>query len=158
MPRVLTKNSSRSLNRGTWFLAIWLATLVIHSTPRLTEVDRRKWVQIRGFMLFFLLSKILNLSKALSACQIKCNSHCEKQQHFSESCHSFEKQSNTKNKANQKEKREWPDGLRRYTENRKDPGSDSTRCLAGLSDPTSLQYSRWPLGQIKNITQWLTSD
>ena len=45
---------------------------------------------------------------------------------------------------------EWPSGLRRYPENRKDPGSNPARRSAGLWDPTSLRDSRWPSGRIKN--------
>ena len=33
---------------------------------------------------------------------------------------------------------EWPSGLRRYTENWKDPTSNTTSHSAGLWDPTSL--------------------
>ena len=40
--------------------------------------------------------------------------------------------------------RDWPSGLRRYIQNRKDPGSNHTRCLVMLLDPTSLRGSLWP--------------
>ena len=38
---------------------------------------------------------------------------------------------------------EWPSGLRRCDQNRKVPGSNPTRHLARLRDPTSLQGSWW---------------
>lgn len=45
-----------------------------------------------------------------------------------------------------------------YNENRRDPGSNSSRCLTGLWDPTSLLGSPWPLGRTRmKTTQWLTS-
>ena len=37
---------------------------------------------------------------------------------------------------------EWPSGLRRYTVNQMDAGSNPTRHLAGLWDPTFLRCSR----------------
>ena len=43
-------------------------------------------------------------------------------------------------------KMEWPTGLRCCNKNRKDPGSNTTRCLAGLRVPTSLKGSQWHLG------------
>ena len=49
---------------------------------------------------------------------------------------------------------EWPSGLRRCSKNRKVLGSNPTRHLAGLRDPTSLQDSWWPLGR-KCKTQWV---
>lgn len=39
---------------------------------------------------------------------------------------------------------EWPSRLKRCNENRKIPGSDSTRRPAGIRNPTSLRGSRWP--------------
>ena len=42
---------------------------------------------------------------------------------------------------------EWPSGLRRCNQNRKVPGSNPTRCSAGLRDLTSLQGSQWPSGR-----------
>ena len=50
---------------------------------------------------------------------------------------------------------EWPSGLR-CSKNWRLPGSNPTRHLARLRDPTSLQDSRWPSGR-KCKTQWLTS-
>ena len=52
---------------------------------------------------------------------------------------------------------EWPSGLRRCSKNRKVPGSNPTRCSAGLRDPTSLRGSWWPSGRKFKKTQWLTS-
>ena len=43
---------------------------------------------------------------------------------------------------------EWSSRLRRCDQNRKVPSSNPTRCSPGLRDPTSLQGSWWPLGQI----------
>ena len=37
---------------------------------------------------------------------------------------------------------EWPSVLKHCDQNRKVPGSNPTRCLAGLRDPTSLRRSR----------------
>ena len=42
---------------------------------------------------------------------------------------------------------EWPSGLRHCVENRKGPGSNPTRCSAGLWVLTSLRGSRWPSGR-----------
>ena len=39
---------------------------------------------------------------------------------------------------------EWPSGLRSHIPNRKDPGSNPTRCFTGIWDPTLLQGSWWP--------------
>ena len=43
---------------------------------------------------------------------------------------------------------EWPSGSRRWNQDRKVPGSNSTRCLAGLANPPSLRGSQWPSGLI----------
>ena len=42
---------------------------------------------------------------------------------------------------------EWSSGLRRYDENWNVPGSNPSRCLARLRDPTLLRGPRWLLGQ-----------
>ena len=49
---------------------------------------------------------------------------------------------------------EWPSGLKCCNESRKVPGSNSTRCLTQLRDPTRYE-TLWPAGQICK-TQWLT--
>ena len=47
--------------------------------------------------------------------------------------------------------KEWPSGLKRWSQNRKVPGSNSTTCSAGLmgpaSDAASLQGPWWPSGR-----------
>ena len=43
---------------------------------------------------------------------------------------------------------EWPSGLRHCYQNWKVAGSNPTRHLPGLRDPTSLQGSQWPSDQI----------
>ena len=41
---------------------------------------------------------------------------------------------------------ECPSGLSHYIQNRKVPGSNPTRCQAGILDSNSLRGSRWPSG------------
>ena len=45
-------------------------------------------------------------------------------------------------------KGEWHSGLMCYIQNHKDPGSNSTQCLARLWDLNLYQSSQWPSGWI----------